>query len=177
MSERVATVRQPDPLEKLGDAPLTVGDRHAPERQGKGDGIGHAQVRGEGPAVVLLDEADAIAPVPLELAVARIGQILPQDDEPSGRGSVQAADEPEKGRLPRARRADDRRHLASPDRDVEPAQRGDLPTGRPVDTDEPRADDGVSHRPVRFGREGARGPAGATATLLAERRPAVGPCR
>ena len=137
-----APVRQPDPVRGARSTRWpALGLGHAPQGERQVDRVGRAQVRRERPSVVLLDDADALASMAVEVA-ARLASVRsrPRTSSRPADGRSRPATQAQQGRLARTGRADDGRDLAGLDGQVEAAQGGDRAATRRVDADEAAGD-------------------------------------
>ena len=115
------------------------------------DVLERAQVGQEVPRRLLPDHPDHPTPVGGPLAATHLGQVVPGDQGPSGRRSVEPAEDVQQGRLAAARGADDRHHLAPLDEQVETLEGDHLEVGDLEDPDEVVADDQGAFAVPRLG--------------------------
>ncbi len=116
----VQPVAELDGLEELPAASLALLARDAPVEEGEVDVLEHGELRDE--VEGLEDEAEVPVPDPGEAVVGEARDVLAREAVRPLGGVVEAAQDVEERRLPRARGADDRDEASLVEREVDPLE-------------------------------------------------------
>src|SRR5581483_4342371 len=129
--ERPALLLQPDRVQRIGDAALDLGARHALEDERQRDVVGDPH-RGQ-QVEELEHRTDALAAQPRERIVVERARRPAVDLDHARSREIDAADEIEQGRLAAAARTDERDHLAACDLQRDAVERAHRSLARAVD--------------------------------------------